>query len=70
MSFVYQAIQVPFRSIYSLLTTFVSSSNTDNTSVDIDNHIVNVKNIKSPKPKQLVQKPYFLRPKKQVSYVT
>ena len=70
MSFVYQAIQVPFRSIYSLVTTFVSSSNTNQPSLDIDNHIVNVKNNKSPKPEQLEQKPYFLRPKKQVSYVT
>ena len=70
MSFVYQAIQIPFRSIYSLIFTSTGSSNTSEYSVDIDNHVVNIKNNKSPKPEQLVQKPYYLRPKKQVSYVT
>lgn len=71
MSFVYQAIQIPFKTVYDLLTTVVSGSHTKNkTSVDIENHIVNVKNITEARSEELTQKPYFLRPKKQVSYVT
>ena len=69
MSFVYQAFQIPFKTVYDLVFTLVGTPNTQS-SLDIDNHIVSVKNDKSPRPEQLEQKPYFLRPKKQVSYVT
>lgn len=71
MSFVYQAIQIPFKTVYDLLTTVVSGSHTKNeTSLDIENHIVDVKNTCAARSDQLSQKPYFLRPKKNVSYVT
>ena len=70
MSFVFRVIQYPFKTVYDAVSSYVTTSslNSNTTTVDFDNHVIDVNLTKRASPEQLQLKSYDLRPRKPVNY--
>lgn len=69
MSGIYRAIQLPFKTVYDAVSSFVFTPlNQSNTPFDSENHVINVNSTKRATPDQLQLKSYDLRPRKPVNY--
>ena len=70
MSFFYRVVQYHFKTVYDVVSSYVTTTslNTNTTTVDFNNHVIDVNLTKRASPEQLQLKSYDLRPRKPVNY--